>query len=106
MKKILFILTVILAVAVPTFADNNYSIKCWKCKERAIRKNFIDYGCISCNAWRMYNLEGEHTVSKYDEKKHKLVLTKAGHVMPGYMVYQCEHGHRLYISYKDPKDRK
>lgn len=62
------------------FSENsgNYYISCSKCKEYTKKHRGYSY-CLGCPAWRRYDLElGQHE----------------------YMVYRCQHGHELHVSYK------
>ncbi len=60
----------------------NYSIRCYKCAEDS--KGRKGYGmCMGCNAWRTVRFKvvgGEKC-----------------------MVYQCHHGHELYVSLESNK---
>lgn len=62
-----------------------YSIPCYKCKLTTLvtRKGY-SY-CLGCPTWRCY---GEKNVELDGEK---------------YMVYRCQHGHKLLVSLNSPK---
>lgn len=79
MRKILALIMFVFICS--AFAEKNtgvHFIQCYKCKSATVRMRGYS-GCTGCPAWRRYDLEkGQHE----------------------HMVYKCQHGHTLYLSYQ------
>lgn len=81
-----FLILILLVSIGLVFADEKentgaHFVQCYKCKSAAVRMRGYA-GCTGCPAWRRYDLEkGQHE----------------------HMVYKCQHGHTLYLSYQGDK---
>lgn len=78
MKRLLAVLPIALAGLLCLSFGGSYSIRCYKCREVTLKLRRGYSHCMGCAMWRKY---GEEALPKNK----------------GYMVYRCEHGHKLLI---------
>lgn len=78
MRRLALIGVVILAAFLGLSFGGSFSIRCYKCRETTLKLRRGYSHCMGCAMWRKY---GEEALPKNE----------------GYMVYRCEHGHKLLI---------